>query len=480
MFETLSDKFSQAIRQLSGRGRISRDNIAEAMEDVRRALLEADVNYKVAKEFCDSVIEKAIGEKVLESLHPGQVMVKIVHDELTNLMGPVDSRIYYVSPGPTVIMLAGLQGSGKTTTAGKLAKYVGGQGKKALLVTGKRAMKESGVTDRLISSLQASSVKVTVFDEISPNPADDVANKGAGIARQNGCDVIVGLGGGSAMDAAKGIAVVAALGGSLWDYIGENRVTGDIIPVVAIPTTAGSGSEITPYAVFTNPEIHRKDAVVSQHLFPRMSIVDPAVMKTMPPSVTADTGFDALAHAVEAYMSILANPFADACSYESVRLIGEALVKAVRDGNDLEARSKMAIASILAGMAIAQVGVVAGHGFAMAIGGLLNTSHARTVGILLPHVMTYNLNTIPDKIARLAPAFDLAVAGDSRENAESVISRIKEMMKDIDYPTNLGALGVRREHLPEILDDSMNQEDMDFNPRKFDRNSAEQFIDSIL
>jgi len=346
-------------------------------------------------------------------------------------------------------------------------------GKKALLVTGNRAMKKNGITDKLINSLQDSSVKVTVFDDIFPNPTDVLVDKGAGIARKYGCDVIVGLGGGSAMDAAKGIAVVAALGRSLWDYIGENRVTGDTIPMVAIPTTAGTGSETTPYAVFTNTEIHRKDAVVSQYVFPRISIVDPAVMKTMPPSVTADTGFDALGHAIEAFMSILANPFADACSYESVRLIGEALVKAVRDGNDIEARGKMAIASSLAGMAIAQVGVVAGHGFAMAIGGLMNTSHGRTVGILLPHVMTYNLNTIPDKIARLAPAFDLAVVEDLQKNAENVISHIKEMMRDIDFPTNLGALGIRRIDLKKILDDSMNQEDINFNPRMIDRSSAE-------
>jgi len=368
-------------------------------------------------------------------------------------------------------------GTNKIEEAGALVARLG---KKVLLVTGKSAMKKSGFTDRLISSLQDSSVKVTVFDEIFPNPTDDLADKGAGLARKNECDVIVGFGGGSAMDTAKGIAVVAALGGSLWDYIGENKVTGDTIPIVAIPTTAGTGSEATPYAVFTNPEIHRKDAVVSQYVFPRMSIIDPAVMKTMPPSVTADTGFDALGHAIEAYMSILANPFADACSYESVRLIGEALVKAVRDGNNIEARGKMAIASSLAGMAIAQVGVVAGHGFAMAIGGLMNTSHGRTVGILLPHVMTYNLNTIPDKIARLAPAFDLTEVGDSQKDAENVISHIKEMMQDIDYPTNLGALGIRREDLQKILDDSMNQEDIDFNPRKIDRNSAEKFIDSIL
>ena len=134
LFETLTDRFSKAIRSLSGRGKISQADISQAMRDVRRALLEADVNYSVAKDFCNSVVEKSIGAHVLESLHPGQVVVKIVNDELTNLMGPVDSRIYYVSPGPTIIMLAGLQGSGKTTTAGKLAKYVIAQGKKPLLV----------------------------------------------------------------------------------------------------------------------------------------------------------------------------------------------------------------------------------------------------------------------------------------------------------------------------------------------------------
>ncbi len=368
-------------------------------------------------------------------------------------------------------------GANKLDEAGALVASIG---KKALLVTGKKAMKKSGVTDRLIRSLQNSSVEVTVFDQVFPNPSDDLADRGADIVRKNGCDVVVGLGGGSAMDAAKGIAVVAALGGTLWDYIGENRVTEDVIPVVTIPTTAGTGSETTPYAVFTNPELHRKDAVVSKYTFPRISIVDPVVMKTMPPSITADTGFDALGHAIEAYMSIFANPFADACSYESVRLIGEALVKAVREGNDIEARGKMAIASSLAGMSIAQVGVVAGHGFAMAIGGLLNTSHGRTVGILLPHVMTYNLNSIPDRIARLAPALDLAPTGDSHKDAENVISSIKRMMQDIDYPTNLGAIGVRREDLQKILDDSMKQEDIDFNPRKIDRSSAEKFIDSIL
>ena len=134
MFESLTNKFNDVFRKLSGRGRISESNVRDAMREVRQALLEADVNYKVAKDFCDGVVEKALGTEVIQSLHPGQVMVKIVHDELAALMGPVDSRIYYVSPSPTIIMMAGLQGSGKTTTCGKLAKLIQHQGKRPVLV----------------------------------------------------------------------------------------------------------------------------------------------------------------------------------------------------------------------------------------------------------------------------------------------------------------------------------------------------------
>ena len=136
MFESLTEKFNSVFRSLSGRGRITEANVTDAMREVRKALLEADVNYKVVKQFCKDVLEKAIGAEVIKSLHPGQVMVKIVHDELIQLMGPVDTRIYYVSPGPTIIMMAGLQGRGKTTTCGKLAKYLVAKGKHPLLVAG--------------------------------------------------------------------------------------------------------------------------------------------------------------------------------------------------------------------------------------------------------------------------------------------------------------------------------------------------------
>ena len=187
MFEALTNKFNDVFRHLSGRGRITEDNVKEAMKEVRQALLEADVHFKVVREFTESVVQKAKGQEVIRSLHPGQVMVKIVHDELVQLMGPVDTRIYYVSPPPTIIMLAGLQGSGKTTTCGKLARYLLGQGKHPALVA--CDLQRPAAVDQL--EIVAGQVGVPCFKvEGEKNPVR-VARAGVAWAGENNCDVVV-------------------------------------------------------------------------------------------------------------------------------------------------------------------------------------------------------------------------------------------------------------------------------------------------
>jgi alcohol dehydrogenase class IV len=370
-----------------------------------------------------------------------------------------------------------LFGNNRIEEAGALTARCGAR---ALLVTGKRAMKENGVTDRITEVLRKSSVEVFIYDEVPPNPTDGIADEGAGVAKANGCDVIIGLGGGSALDAAKGIAVVASAGGKLWDFIGEDKVEGDILPVIAIPSTAGTGSETTPYAVFTKRDIKRKDAVVTPAIFPKTAILDPSIMKSMPAQITADTGFDALSHAIEAFMSPAATSFVQALSLESVRLVWNSMQDALADGNNLRARGDLAVASCLAGMAIAQSGVVAGHGFGMSIGGIKNTSHGRTVGLLLPHIMRYNLPAIPGKIASIAPAVNLDQTSNTEKDASNVIDRISGLMRAIDFPTTLGEIGVVDSDIEAILNDSMTQEDLDFNPRAFDRESARVFLASLL
>jgi signal recognition particle subunit SRP54 len=187
MFESLTEKFNGVFRKISGRGRISEQNVRDAMREVRTALLEADVHYQVVKDFCDEVVQKAIGQEVLESLHPGQMMVKIVHDELVDLMGPVDTRIYYVQPPPTVIMMAGLQGSGKTTTCGKLARHIVGKGKNPLLVA--CDLQRPAAVDQL--GVVAEQVGVPVFRlEGEKNPVK-VARKSIRHATSTGRDVVI-------------------------------------------------------------------------------------------------------------------------------------------------------------------------------------------------------------------------------------------------------------------------------------------------
>jgi len=187
MFDALTEKFNNVFRSLTNRGRITEANIADAMNDVRKALLEADVNYHVAKQFCKDVRQAAIGAEVIKSLHPGQVFIKIVNDELTKLMGPVDTQIYYVSPGPTVILLAGLQGSGKTTTAGKLAKYIASKGKKPLLVADD--LQRPAAIDQLITLGQQ--LGIDVYSEQGSKDAVKVAKNALTYSKSKGYDVVI-------------------------------------------------------------------------------------------------------------------------------------------------------------------------------------------------------------------------------------------------------------------------------------------------
>ncbi len=368
-------------------------------------------------------------------------------------------------------------GEGELEKIGSLTRELGS---KALLVTGRKSMKKLGVTDKVIKLLRENSIDVAVFDGVPSNPTDGVADEGAEVAVREKSDVIIGLGGGSSLDVAKGVSIVATYGRNLWDYIGEDKVKGKVIPIIAIPTTAGTGSETTPYSVFTKKEIMRKDALVSSYTFPKISIVDPILMKSMPPELTADTGFDALSHAIEAYLSPLANPLSDALSLEAVKLIWEALVKTVESGDNLKARGAMALASSIAGIAIAQAGVVAGHGFGMSIGGILNTSHGRTVGILLPHVMAYNLPEVPYRIAEIGKSINIPASKDPVKRAQRVIDAITTKMEEINFPTRLGEIGVNEQNLSTILTDSMTQDDLENNPRKIGRENAQEFLQSAI
>jgi len=347
----------------------------------------------------------------------------------------------------------------------QIGSQAAGMGKKALLVTGKAAMRKLGITDRVIKYLKSEKIDVTLFDQVESNPKTEIVKKGAEIAKSEGCDLIIGVGGGSTIDTCKGIAVVATQGGDIEDYREERKIIkGPLLPILAVPTTSGTGSEVTPYSVFTSGKA--KFAVRSPFTFPRVAILDPLLMTSQSPYLTACTGMDALTHAVEAFVSRSAQPISDALAAQAIYLISRNLRKAVWTGDDIQARENMAVASNLAGMAIAQAGAGAAHGLGMVVGGFFDTDHGTTVGLLLPYIMEYNLSARLEKYAQVAYLMGERVEALSlREAALKAVNSVKNLIKDINLPSTLSEIGVRRESIDEMAKETLKQGAMKKNPK---------------
>lgn len=351
--------------------------------------------------------------------------------------------------------------------AAEVGKVVTNLGRKAILVTGKTAMKQLGITDQVTDSLKKEKIESIAFDQVEPNPTIETVNQGSKLARKENCDLVIGLGGGSALDAAKAIAVMISHEGNAKDFLGSNNVPGPIVPLVAIPSTSGTGSEVTRYAVLTDKSTKRKQAMRSQFIIPRIAVVDPQIMKSQSSYLTSCTGIDALTHAIEAYVSPKANSLSDLIAAKAISLAARYLRRAVWNGDDTEARGGMALASTLAGMAICQAGTGAAHGLGMSIGGIFNADHGTTVGILLPYVMEFNLATSLDKYAYIAFLMgQKTTSPTTREAALEAVRTVRDLIQDIDIPLTLGQLKVRIELAPEVAEDAKEQGATKNNPRK--------------
>ena len=329
-----------------------------------------------------------------------------------------------------------------------------------------------------VSKLAKTGISYQVFEQIEPNPSITTVAAGAEVCRAHRTDVVVAIGGGSALDSAKGIAAVATHGGSIGDYLGDDLVPGPIAPIVTVPTTAGTGSETTPFAVFTHTESRRKNGMYSRYFFPRFSILDAEVYRTLPPQLTAETGLDALAHAIEGFTAQVKNVVCDSLALGAVRLIARSLKTAVEDGDRLAPRQDMAIASALAGIVITHCGVGAAHGFGMTLGGLYNVPHGRAIATLLPPVMHYNIAASPQPWAALDQTLrdEFPEAG-RLENAAAMVSWLAEQT---GIPSKLSSIGIEQNQLDEILDDSMYRQDMQNNARPIDRPAADQLLQSLF
>jgi alcohol dehydrogenase len=311
----------------------------------------------------------------------------------------------------------------------------------------------AGLADRV---RQAAGLELALFAQAEPEPPYPTVHACAEFLQSHGCDAVIGLGGGSSMDTAKMAAALATNGGVVSDYWGLERVPKPGLPVIAIPTTAGTGSEVSPAAVFKDPTDHTKKGVRSDHLLARAAILDPTLTLGLPPALTAATGMDALIHAVEAYTSPRATLISDAMAEQAIRLIGEHLRTAYRQGDALAARSGMLTGSFLAGLALAEVNVGAVHALAQALGGRYSVSHGVANSLFLPHVMAFNRPSCRPKYARVAAWLGEKVEGLSVEEASlRAIDAVSGLLKDLGLPRSLRAVGVPSEALSEIAEACM-------------------------
>ena len=362
---------------------------------------------------------------------------------------------------PTVTLM----GIGSHKQLGEQIKTLGA--KKPLLVTDK-GITAAGLTKQIVDLIKADTgIDAIVYDETVPNPTDKNVEAGLTVYNENGCDMIITLGGGSPHDCGKGIGIVATNGGSIHDFEGVDKSTQAMPPFIAINTTAGTASEMTRFCIITDTSRKIKMAIVDWRVTPAIAINDPLLMVGMPAFLTAATGMDALTHAVEAYVSIAATPVTDACALKTIELVAQYLRPVVANGEDIEARDKMAYAEYLAGMAFNNASLGHVHAMAHQLGGFYNLPHGVCNAILLPHVSRFNLIAKLDRYVDIAVAMGENVEGLSkREAAEKALTAIQVLSKDVGIPANLTELGVKVEDLPTMAKNAQNDACGITNPRR--------------
>lgn len=327
--------------------------------------------------------------------------------------------------------------------------------KHALIVTDKPLVK-IGLVGEVAEKLGQNGITSTIYDGVQPNPTVTNVEAGLALLKANKCDFVISLGGGSPHDCAKGIALVATNGGSIKDYEGLDQSAKPQLPLVAINTTAGTASEMTRFCIITDEARHIKMAIVDKHTTPLLSVNDPELMLKKPASLTAATGMDALTHAVEAYVSIAANPITDACAIKAMELIQANLVKAVENGQDINAREQMAYAQFLAGMAFNNASLGYVHAMAHQLGGFYDLPHGVCNALLLPHVQEYNAQVVPARLKDIAKAMGVDVSAMTDEQgASAAIAAIKKLSVAVKIPENLTLLGVKAEDIPTLADNAL-------------------------
>lgn len=355
-------------------------------------------------------------------------------------------------------------GRGLLSQVGSCAKRLGG--KKIFLVSDEGLFK-AGWVDLVMKSLLDAGLAFVYFDQITPNPKDHEIEAGFREYVAQGADVIVGLGGGSAMDAAKGVAILGSNGGRILDYRGTDQINRPLPPLVLCPTTCGTGSDVSQFAVVNDTEAKCKFTIMSRCIAPDISLTDPDTLETLPDEHVGSTAIDALSHAVEAYFSVAASSLTDVNALQALNLLANSFVNAIeeRRAEDMEALSR---ASLHAGMAFSNALLGIGHALAHPIGGLYDANHGQVNAALLPEVLRYDFPVVERKISGFAAALGHTPAGNEKFVKEMALETVDTLLDAGNTPRGLRNLGVREEDLPELAENALKDVCVLTSPRQTD------------
>ena len=343
-----------------------------------------------------------------------------------------------------------IAGPNSIEKVGEHLSLLGTEVKSALIIT-QPSMKRLGFVEKLIHQLSDKGVSTNVNIDVLPEPTiKNIEEVFQAIGKEQ-YDVLIGFGGGSVLDATKILSVLQTNNQSIRELLGTDLVKNLGTPTILIPTTSGTGSEVTPNAIVTLPDEELKIGIVSKYLLPKLVVLDPVLTLSLPRPITAATGMDAFTHSLESFISNKSNLISDMVALESIRLISSSIVEAYQNGNSVEAREKMLVGSMYGGMALTSAGTAAVHALAYPLGGKFKIPHGVANSMLLPHVMEFNMDAIEDRLFLVAEPMGIKIEGFSKtEVAQKVVNRIVEWTNVLEIPQNLKEYGVKEEDVPEL------------------------------
>ncbi len=361
----------------------------------------------------------------------------------------------------------------------KLPELLAENNIKSVLVVTDASLVSLGFADEVTNALKDGGVEYTVFSDIEPNPSIETVEKATAFFKESGAEGMVAFGGGSPMDVAKAAAVLATFGGKVTDYEGVGNVPGKIMPIVAIPTTAGTGSEVTASSVITDHERSFKFSIGSPNIIPAYAILDPNFILSLPKHIAAPTGMDAIVHALESYISKDATPFTDCMAEKALDLLGKNIRDFVADRKNVDAASGMLVGSNFAGIAFARAKLGNVHAMAHPLGGVFNIPHGVANAVLLPHVMKYNIDHVElEKLEKIYRCISRDFVTPFEK--QMLIDAIFDISKELEIPKTLSELNVTMESIPAMAIDSMKSANSKVNPRPTCAEDIEKIFEEAM